>query len=102
MSKEMNDKLLCPFCGAKLYRSDNCYVCLNDQCIFCDFHFMEKRWNAIIELKQALIQSQRDLQIAKQALVEIRDEALSVNRYRIIADANHAFAQINHDNKDKM
>lgn len=67
----MTSKLKCPFCGEKLYSSDNCYVCLNDDCIFCGFHFMEKRWKPIIELKQALIQAKQDLEIATNALKQI-------------------------------
>ena len=67
----MTSKLKCPFCGEKLYSSDNCYVCLNDDCIFCGFHFMEKRWKPIIELKQALTQAKQDLGIATKAMNQV-------------------------------
>lgn len=100
----MTSKLKCPFCGEGLYRSDNCYVCLNDDCIFCGFHFMEKRWRPIIELKQALTQAKQDLEIARKALEEIRDETgedragfsyvvLAINMKTI---AENALEQIEH------
>ena len=97
----MTSKLKCPFCGEKLYSSDNCYVCLNDGCIFCGFHFMEKRWKPIIELKQSLIQAKQDLEIATKALEDIKNDALTKNRYHIIADINYALEQITHDNSEK-
>lgn len=76
----MTSKLKCPFCGEKLYSSDNCYVCLNDDCIFCGFHFMEKRWKPIIELKQALIQSQKDLEESQQATLQNAQTVLEIHK----------------------
>ena len=87
----MNNKLVCPFCGEKLYSSDNCYVCLNDDCIFCGFHFMEKRWKPIIELKQALIQAKQDLKTISakyaqsQKSVEIARKASDNSREKLAA-----------------
>ena len=88
----MADKLICPFCGKKLYSSDNCYVCLNDDCIFCGFYFMEKRWKPIIELKQALIQAKQDLEIARKALESIRDDLFCQRKIT----ARQALEQIEH------
>lgn len=97
----MADKLICPFCGEKLYSSDNCYVCLNDDCIFCGFHFMEKRWKPIIELKQALIQAKQDLEIATKALQIIanaEDDIIYTNWCggSMRANARIALEQIEH------
>lgn len=106
----MTSKLKCPFCGEKLYSSDNCYVCLNDDCIFCGFHFMEKRWKPIIELKQALMQTQHDLEIATKALEDIKSDyelyseqgcRMEPNETDMYNYARTALEQITHDNSEK-
>lgn len=102
------------------------WVCINEKCVSFDWEFPPKAWQVLIQSQRDLqdkkeeleefkkhhamweqirnntiLALEKDLQIAKQALVEIRDEALSVNRYRIIADANHALAQINHNQQQQ-
>lgn len=66
MSKEMNDKLLCPFCGEEL-DTENYYVrCRNPYCNeTVEMDGTEEIW-------QALIQSQRDLQDKKEELEEFK------------------------------
>ena len=106
MSKEMNDKLLCPFCGEEL-DTENYYVrCRNPYCNeTAEMDGTEEIW-------QALIQSQRDLQIAKQALEDINDNykkrlKASEDGFLVNWDAVarfydgvviQALAQITHDN----
>lgn len=95
----MTSELKCPFCGEKLYSSGDCYFCLNDDCVFCGFYFMKKRWNAIIELKQALIQAKQDLEIARQALDWIGNNRLAENPVRVEQlrrHARNALEQIEH------
>lgn len=90
---------VCPFCAGKLYCSDNCYSCLNDKCLFGDFYFVAKRWNAIIELKQDLIQAKQDLEIARQALDWVGNNRLAENPVRIEQlrrHARNALEQIEH------
>lgn len=99
----MTSKLKCPFCGKELYSSDNCYVCLNDDCIFCGFHFMEKRWKPIIELKQALIQAKQDLEIARKALGQIAELALAHDDISIADEVVGVFDALNQqDFADKI
>lgn len=86
----MTSKLKCPFCQQEL----GVILCDPDDiiCPKCRLCGTESLW-------QALIQSQRDLQIARQALEDVQNDALTKNRYHIIADVNHALEKITHDNK---
>ena len=83
----MGDEIICPLCGelaGKLLCDIGEYVCKK-----CRTSGNDKMW-------QALIQSQRDLQIAKQALEEIKND-LWCNRN---ITARQALEQITHDNKE--
>lgn len=86
----MTSKLKCPVCQNNLHQIDVFVsVCINDKC---------KLWGATIPnlVLEALIQSQHDLQIAKQALEEIKND-LWCNRN---ITARQALEQITHDNKE--
>ena len=63
----MTDKLHCPFCGAELEKeqgSERWWYCVNAKCVHKYTTTHETIW-------QALIQSQKDLEIARKALEEI-------------------------------
>ena len=71
----MKNKLICPFCGESLRKlhnkytgEPNCdYECGNAYCDLYGVEMSESVW-------QALIQAKQDLEIARKALEEIRDE----------------------------
>lgn len=91
----MTSKLKCPFCGGEL-DTENYYVhCHNPHCnTTVEMEGTEEMW-------QALIQAKQDLEIATKALEDIKNDALTKNRYHIIADINYALEQITHDNSEK-
>ena len=70
----MTSKLKCPFCGEKLYKSNDCHVCFNANCIFANNYLFDEKWWAITKLKQALIQAKQDLEIATKALEDIKSD----------------------------
>lgn len=51
----MINETKCPFCGEILRKSDDCYVCLNDECIFFNTYLFVEKWLAVIKLKEALM-----------------------------------------------
>lgn len=70
MSKEM----ICPFCGQNLRQSKHQELYTGQNPYFCDTHdcYSSECCVGTKELWQALIQSQRDLQTAVQALKDIQ------------------------------
>lgn len=110
----MTSKLKCPFCGEELVR----HWGMKDPAIYCCDNLNCKRggvgteqsWQALIQSQKDLAESQqatlqnaqtileihKDLEIARKALEDVKNDALTKNRYHIIADANHALEQIEH------
>lgn len=95
MSKEM----ICPFCGQNLRQSKHQEPYTGQNPYFCDTHdcYSSECFVGTKELWQALIQSQRDLQTAVDALNVITATPLNS---RVIHDtANKALKQIEHKEK---
>ena len=98
----MTSKLKCPFCGEKLYKSNDCHVCFNANCIFANNYLFDEKWWAITKLKQALIQAKQDLEIATKALEDIASGQIIEHSVcgheddNKIFIAHNALEQINH------
>ena len=60
----MTSELKCPVCNVPLAEWEDLYACTNDHC----------PWVGNAELWQALIQSQKDLEIARTALEKLNCE----------------------------
>lgn len=85
----MTSKLKCPVCDSELSLVIAMYSC--EKCgLYCNQ-----------KAKDALTQAKQDLEIATKALEDIKNDALTKNRYHIIADINYALEQITHDNSEK-
>ena len=94
----MNEEMICPYCQRELLCIGILHAQDNHTIWYCPKCATEKQlWRiANKELWQSLIQSQRDLKIARQALEEIKDDIWSNRRIT----ARTALEQITHDNKD--
>lgn len=88
--------LKCPFCGEKLYKSNDCHVCFNANCIFANNYLFDEKWWAIIKLKQALIQAKQDLRIARNALKDARIFADTHCIATAVKTIDKALTQIEH------
>lgn len=84
----MTSKLKCPVCDVPLTACGDLLSCPNDHCA----------WAGNAELWKALIQSQRDLQIAVGTLRSIGACNNRVSNLALQKMAHNALAQINHDN----
>lgn len=108
----MNNKLVCPFCKEEII-SDFCLMCDKIdkgytsgrqiyKCNKCSLFGNKELWHALTQAKQ-------DLEIARQALKEIRDETGEDRAgfsYVVLAmnmkeTAEKALEQITHDNSEK-
>lgn len=95
----MTIKLKCPYSEEELEeikKIRNNFTNTSVVCPFCGGPVDYKN-----ELSIALMQTQHDLEIATKALEDIKNDALTKNRYHIIADINYALEQITHDNSEK-
>ncbi len=95
------DKFLCPICGKDLHMTNDVFsYCANESCEIYTFPIPNVVSEYLEDMALALIQSQRDLQIAVGTLRSIGACNNRVSNLALQKMAHECLAQITHDNKE--